>query len=74
MDPRIQKKSISFGNHKDHSLEQWRLFMRQCNVLGLVKYDLRSMIKSSGHYSVMGIYHPLDTAEQYCSGERATRF
>ena len=31
------KKSFSYGNNKGHDLEQWRLFMCQCNVLGIVK-------------------------------------
>ena len=29
--------------------------MHQCHVLGLVKYELRSMIKGNGHFSVMGV-------------------
>ncbi len=48
------KKSFSYGNHRGHSMEEWRMFMRQCYVLGVVKYDLRSMIKDSG---VMGIIY-----------------
>lgn len=65
------KKSFSYGNNKGHSLEQWRLFMRQCNVLGIVKYDLRSLIKNNGHYSVMGIYHSLDGCKLYASREKS---
>ena len=30
--------------------------MRQCHVIGLVKYDLQSLIKGNGHYAVMGVY------------------
>ena len=45
--------------------------MHQCHVLGLVKYELRSMIKGSGHYSVMGVYYPLDQSEQYIQGEKS---
>ena len=65
------KKSLSYGNHFGHTLEQWRLFMHQCHVLGLVKYELRSMIKGNGHYSVMGVYYPLDQSEQYIQGEKS---
>ena len=30
--------------------------MRQCHVIGLVKYELQSLIKGNGHYAVMGVY------------------
>ena len=64
------KKAHSYGNHRGHSLEQWWLFMRQCHVLGLIKYELKSMIKGNGHYSVMGVYHPLQKSEQYIKNEK----
>ena len=64
------KKAFSYGNHRGHSLEQWRLFMRQCHVLGLIKYELKSMIKGNGHYSVMGVYYPLEKSEQYLNNEQ----
>lgn len=64
------KKALSYGNNMGHTLDEWRLFMRQCHVLGVVKYDLRSMVKSNGHYSVMGIYHPLDSISEYVEDEK----
>ena len=39
--------------------------MRQCHVLGLIQYELRSMIKGNGHYSVMGVYSPLEASKKY---------
>ena len=45
--------------------------MRKCHVLGLIKYELRSMIKGNGHYSVMGTYYPLDASEQYLKDEKS---
>ena len=58
------KQAFSYyGNHRNHTLEQWRLFICQCHVLGLIKYKLRSMIKGNGHYSVMGVYYPLDDSD-----------
>ena len=65
------KQAFSYGNHRNHTLEQWRLFIRQCHVLGLIKYELRSMIKGNGHYSVMGVYYPLDDSDQYLQDERS---
>lgn len=65
------KKSYSYGNNKGHTLEQWRLFMRQCHVLGLIKYELRSMIKGNKHYSVMGVYYPLENSERYTNDEES---
>ena len=53
------KESLSYGNHQGHDLEFWRMFMRQCHILGLVDYKLQSMIKRNGHYSVMGVLCPL---------------
>lgn len=45
--------------------------MRQCNVLGIVKYDLRLMIKGSSHYSVMGIYYPSENSKLYIDNEKS---
>ena len=53
------KESLSYGNHQGHDVEFWRMFMRQCHILGLVDYKLQSMIKRNGHYSVMGVLCPL---------------
>ena len=44
--------------------------MRLCHVLGLIKYELKSMIKGNGHYSVMGVYYPLEKSEQYLNNEQ----
>ena len=65
------KQAFSYGNHRNHTLEQWRLFIRQCRALGLIKYELRSMIKGNGHYSVMGVYYPLDDSDQYLQDEES---
>ena len=39
--------------------------MRQCHVLGLIKCELKLMIKGNGHYSVMGVFYPLEKARSY---------
>ena len=57
-------------NHRNHTLEQWRLFILcQCHAMpcfALIKYELRSMIKGNGHYSVMKVYYPPDDdSDQY---------
>ena len=52
----FDKSSSSYGNFKGHSELQWRTFMRQCYVQGLVNGQLKSMIKKSGHYTVLGTY------------------
>ena len=59
------KKAFSYGNHRGYDLVQWRRFIRQCHVLGLIKYELKSMIKGNGHYSVMGVFYPLEKARCY---------
>lgn len=65
------KKALSYGNHRGHSLEKWRLFMHQWHVLGLIQYELRSMIKANGHYSVMGVFLPLDAKKRYIDSDEA---
>lgn len=35
----------------------WRTFIRQCSVVELVEYELKSMIKSNGLYAVNGVYY-----------------
>ena len=57
------KRSFSYGNNKGHTLEQWRLFLQQCHVHGLIKYELRSLVKGNKYYSVMGVYYPLENSE-----------
>ena len=44
--------SMSYGSAKGHSEMGWRNFMRQCHVLSLVRKELRSIVKKSGHYSI----------------------
>ena len=49
------KQSTSYGNHRGHSQDWWRNFMKQCHMVGLVNRKLKSMVKRSGHL-VFGIY------------------
>ena len=51
------KESLSYGNHRGRDINFWHRFMKQCYVLSLVAYKLKSMIKKSGFYAVHGIYH-----------------
>ena len=44
--------------------------MRQCHVLGLVNYELQSLIKVNGHYGVMGVYSPSEEGKQSVSEEK----
>lgn len=53
----FNKESLSYGNHRDRDMHFWRKFMRQCHVLSLVNYELKSIIKKNGYYAVNGIYH-----------------
>ena len=46
------KPSTSYGNCRGHSKKWWRLFIRKCNVLGVVKKELKSIIKQSQHYGI----------------------
>ena len=50
------KQCFSYGNHRGHDITFWRRFMKQCHVLSLVNYELKSIIKKSGFYAVNGIY------------------
>lgn len=45
--------------------------MRQCNVIGL---DLRSVLKSDKHYSVYGVYMPLQKGRDFTEEDKAVRF
>ena len=64
------KSSLSYGNHCGHGIDFWRKFMRQCHVLGLVNYELQSLIKGNGHYAVMGVYSPSEEGKQAVSEEK----
>ena len=52
------KTCLSFGNNKGRDLMFWRRFIKQCHVMSFLQLELRSMIKSSGHYAVNGVYYP----------------
>ena len=49
------KSCISYGNSQGHSEKWWWLFIRKCHVLGVVKKELKSIIKQSQHYGIHGI-------------------
>ena len=38
-----------------HSEMWWRLFIRKCHVLGVVRKELKSIIKQSQHYGIQGV-------------------
>ncbi len=54
---KFNKNCVSYGKHLGKSITFWRTFMRQCSVVDLVKYELKSMIKSNGLYAVNGVYY-----------------
>ena len=49
------KSCMSYGNSRGHSEKWWRLFIKKCHVLGVVKKELKSIIKQSQHYGIQGI-------------------
>ena len=51
------KKPFSYGNHCGKSITFWRTFIKQCHVLSLISFELKSMIKGNGSYAVHGIYY-----------------
>ena len=51
--------SISYGNHQGKGIDYWCSFIKQCHVSSLIQLELKSMIKSNGHYAVQGVYYPL---------------
>ena len=55
----FDKFSISYGNHQGKGIGYWRSFIKQCHVSSLIQLELKSMIKSNGHYAVQGVYYPL---------------
>lgn len=48
---------MSYGSSRGHSEKWWRVFIRKCHVLGLVKKELKSIIKKSQHYGIQGIIY-----------------
>ena len=52
------KSSLSYGNNRGKDLQFWRMFIKQRHVMSFVQLELRSMIKSSGHYAVNSVYYP----------------
>ena len=52
------KSCLSYGNNRGKDLYFWRMFIKQCHVMSFVQLELRSMIKSSGHYAVNCVYCP----------------
>ena len=58
----FNKKSMSYGNHKNKDIECWRKFIKQCHVVSLVQLELKSMIKGNGIYAVNGVYAPTTNA------------
>ena len=60
----FNKKARSYNNHCGKDINFWRSFMRQCSVNKLVDMELRSMIKSNGHYSVYGVFLPTDKGRE----------
>lgn len=52
--------SILYGNHQGKAIDYCRSsFIKQCHVSSLVQLELKSMIKSIGHYAVQGVYYRL---------------
>ena len=49
------KSCTSYGNSQGHSEKWWWLFIQKCHVLGVVKKELKSIIKQSQHYGIQGI-------------------
>ena len=52
------KSCLSYGNNRGKDSYFWRMFIKQYHVMLFVQLELRSMIKSSGHYAVNGVYCP----------------
>ena len=62
------KNCLSYGNSRGKDLAFWRTFIKQCHVMSFVQLELRSMIKSSGHYAVNGVYYPTQEGLQAING------
>ena len=53
------KNAMSYDNHRSKDFNFWRSFMKQCHCVGAVKLEFKSLIKGKHHYSVQGVYYPL---------------
>ena len=66
-----KKSCMSYGNSQGHSEKWWWLFIRKCHVLGVVKKELKSIIKQSQHYGIQGIIYKTSEGETLLeSGEK----
>ena len=69
----FDKKAMSYGNHCGKSIDFWRGFIRQCSTAQLISLELRSIIKSNGHYSVHAMYFPSEKgSDAICNEEQVT--
>ena len=65
------QKAMSYGNHCGKTINFWRAFIRQCSTAQLITLELRSIIKSNGHYSVNAMYFPSEKGrEVICNKEK----
>ena len=51
----FNKLTMSYSNFMGHSETWWRMFMRQCHILGFIDKELRSIIMQNKHHSIQGI-------------------
>ena len=52
--------SILYGSHQGKGIDYCRSsFIKQCHVSSLVQLELKSMMKSIGHYAVESVYYRL---------------
>ena len=63
------KKAPLYSYSMEHSEMWWRTFMHQCNVLGLVQRELKSIKKQSQHYSVQGLYKVTSQGAEFITNE-----
>ena len=63
------KQAFSYGNHCGKDITFWRTFTKQCHGASLIKFQLKSMIKSNGTYAVHGIYYPLPKGRELINSE-----
>ena len=65
------KPCMSYENSQGHSERWWRLFIHKCHVLGVVKKELKSIIKQSQHYGIQGVISKTSKGEAVLeAGER----
>ena len=63
------KKALSYGNHCGKDINFWRQFIKQCHVKSLIKFELKSMIKTNGTYAVHGVYSPLPEGRELANSD-----